>query len=230
LWNTFTGYVGVKDVRLVRDRITLASRGFCFVEFHSMEEAKSFMSNAVNIRVDGRFVKMVYSKGKNEEGGLNSMQAKNRPPLVIQDAASIIKNKDLSLFVYDPTYGYYFHSGSGLYYNPKDNYYWDSINQIQYLYDTISNDYLPPPPPPSTTTATSTSSVVPPSNDTSSTPLESSVEGSTENSEGNKNESSSSNSVLDAIQKSESNAKKEIPTIKKISITLPTKKVSIIST
>ena len=182
------------------------------------------------IRVDGRLVKMVYSKGKGEESS-SSIQAKNRAPLVIQDAATIIKSKDLSLFVYDPTYGYYFHSGSGLYFNPNENYYWDSINQIQYKLDPISQEYLPPQSDTTNTTTNSTSADTTSSSATSQDNTSTSSDTKAENT--SSSNSSSTNSALEAIQKSENTNKKDIGTssggitgTKKISITLPTKKVS----
>ena len=52
----------MKDARLVRDKITGASRGFCFVEFHSEEHATHTLRNTRDLRLDGVPVKISYAR------------------------------------------------------------------------------------------------------------------------------------------------------------------------
>lgn len=59
---TFRQYGLVKDARLVRDKVTGASRGFCFVDFHSEEHATHTLRATRDLHLDGVPVKISYAR------------------------------------------------------------------------------------------------------------------------------------------------------------------------
>ena len=60
---TLSNFAPVKEVRLVRDRVTNESRGFAFVDFYTIEQAEHCIKSAVDVRVDGALVTLNFSKG-----------------------------------------------------------------------------------------------------------------------------------------------------------------------
>lgn len=73
--HTFQLYGPIKEIRLIRDKITRASRCFCFVEFNTLEVSPFLYSKVLNIvkdaakavnssdrlRIDEKFVKISYT-------------------------------------------------------------------------------------------------------------------------------------------------------------------------
>jgi RNA recognition motif-containing protein len=55
---------GIRQVRIMRERGSNLSRGFCFVDFVSVEAATTMLKGCLAIEIDGRTVKMSYAKPK----------------------------------------------------------------------------------------------------------------------------------------------------------------------
>lgn len=67
---TLKAYGPVNEVRLIRDKVTGESRGFAFVDFPSVEDAKCFMEyHKMRMELDGRIIYMDYSRQKESHGG-----------------------------------------------------------------------------------------------------------------------------------------------------------------
>ena len=55
---------GIRQVRIMRERGSNLSRGFCFVDFVSVESATTMLKGSLAVEIDGRLVKMSYAKPK----------------------------------------------------------------------------------------------------------------------------------------------------------------------
>ena len=55
---------GIKQVRIMRERGSNLSRGFCFVDFFSVDAATTMLKGCLAVEIDGRLVKMSYAKPK----------------------------------------------------------------------------------------------------------------------------------------------------------------------
>lgn len=55
---------GIRQVRIMRERGSNLSRGFCFVDFNSVEAATTMLKGCLAVEIDGRLVKMSYAKPK----------------------------------------------------------------------------------------------------------------------------------------------------------------------
>jgi RNA recognition motif-containing protein len=55
---------GIRQVRIMRERGSNLSRGFCFVDFVSVEAATNMVKGCLAVEVDGRLVKRSYAKPK----------------------------------------------------------------------------------------------------------------------------------------------------------------------
>ncbi|CEM19653.1 unnamed protein product [Vitrella brassicaformis CCMP3155] len=79
----FMPFATVKDLRLVRDKNTGVSRGFCFIEFYSREEAKAALTAflATGSRVGNKSVRAHYAKhGKDESlAAVMKMEMQDNP-------------------------------------------------------------------------------------------------------------------------------------------------------
>ncbi|TYZ69398.1 hypothetical protein PybrP1_007735, partial [[Pythium] brassicae (nom. inval.)] len=59
----FAEFEGVRDIRLIRDRVTGHSRGFGFVEFADVESAAAAIGLADSVRVHGARVRLSFARG-----------------------------------------------------------------------------------------------------------------------------------------------------------------------
>jgi RNA recognition motif-containing protein len=71
------------EVRLIKDKVTQASRGFGFLEFSSTEEATYLLSKCGSLNIDGRFVKMGYSTKERGESHHNKAPDMSFDPIDI---------------------------------------------------------------------------------------------------------------------------------------------------
>eukprot|EP01103_Thecamoeba_quadrilineata_P014515 TRINITY_DN4345_c0_g1_i1.p1 TRINITY_DN4345_c0_g1~~TRINITY_DN4345_c0_g1_i1.p1 ORF type:complete len:557 (-),score=98.62 TRINITY_DN4345_c0_g1_i1:1329-2999(-) len=60
--STFSEFANVKEVRLIRDKQTQMSRGFCFVEFYSVEDATKGLKRSIGLRIDDHLIRVSYSR------------------------------------------------------------------------------------------------------------------------------------------------------------------------
>jgi len=56
----------VKDVQIIKDKVTKRSRGFAFVEMQNDEEAKQAMQQLNGTELDGRKLKIDFAKEKRQ--------------------------------------------------------------------------------------------------------------------------------------------------------------------
>lgn len=67
-----TGLQQPRDVRVIRDHVTNTSRGFCFLEFSTAEEASTVLHKMLEQKpaffVDGRRITVTYARGQNARG------------------------------------------------------------------------------------------------------------------------------------------------------------------
>lgn len=61
-------YGAVKDIRLIRDKFTGMSRGFCFVEYFAVESAIAAYEAVTKrpTRIDGRVIKVSYTSARGQ--------------------------------------------------------------------------------------------------------------------------------------------------------------------
>jgi len=155
----------LKEIRLIRDKHTQASRGFCFVELNSLEEAKYVLESCNGLRLDGRAIRVAYTHRGNPNSAIAVEQAQwisemqhyfdstyswdgsattpNVNNTAFPDVVDIINSGDISQFVYDSTSGYHYHAASGLYYHSQANYYWDSNTGTYYNLDPQTQKFIP---------------------------------------------------------------------------------------
>ncbi|KAL6056998.1 RNA-binding protein 5 [Balamuthia mandrillaris] len=68
LYTVFASFGAVKEIRLIRDKHTNVSRGFCFVEYYTLEETKYALENSIQLRIDGQLVRCSFARGNEREG------------------------------------------------------------------------------------------------------------------------------------------------------------------
>ena len=65
----------VREIRLIRDRITQESRGFAFVDFFTLAEAQACLAHRDHL-VDGRVPRLSYARGKDATGNGMGMRVR----------------------------------------------------------------------------------------------------------------------------------------------------------
>eukprot|EP01114_Cavostelium_apophysatum_P014842 TRINITY_DN3944_c0_g1_i2.p1 TRINITY_DN3944_c0_g1~~TRINITY_DN3944_c0_g1_i2.p1 ORF type:complete len:538 (-),score=154.12 TRINITY_DN3944_c0_g1_i2:141-1754(-) len=164
LWNVFQSVGPVKELRVIKDKMTGMPRGFCFVEFVSQEHATYCVENTDRFRIDNRQVKISYSRPANqnppapnpaiEQAQWLSASAPYNyvPPVqpaassgpVNVDAMTVINSGEVSSrYVFDAKTGYYFDAKTRIYYEPNANFYYDSNSKNYYKYDSVTKQYIP---------------------------------------------------------------------------------------
>lgn len=71
LWEAFTEYGDVVNVRLPTDRESGKMKGFGYVEFSDIESAKKAFEGAAGKEIDGRYIRLDYSQPRDATGGGN---------------------------------------------------------------------------------------------------------------------------------------------------------------
>ncbi|GAB2209390.1 hypothetical protein Drorol1_Dr00026603 [Drosera rotundifolia] len=84
----FSKHAPVKDLRLIRDRLTHVSRGFAFLHFYSVEDATKALeaTNGTTLVKNGHILRVAYSKS-NGPGSGPSMQSSSLAAAAIEAAA-----------------------------------------------------------------------------------------------------------------------------------------------
>ena len=172
---TLSNFAPVKEVRLVRDRVTNESRGFAFVDFYTIEQAEHCIKSAVDVRVDGALVTLNFSKGDRRRitrhmsneftGNLSSspqQQQQQQQQHSELDAATIEayrKRKEEKMYskfplpfesagtdyTFDPSTEQYYEPVHGFYFDPKTKYYYSAMEGVYYVYDNVSKTFSSAP-------------------------------------------------------------------------------------
>jgi len=169
----FSSHAQVKEVRLVHDKQTGASRGFAFVEFYSVDDATRVLREAGSMRIDNHPVRMSFARGqdinRNSWGGYPQYtpeQAQWAGSYGQWSASSTPTGEDVNVayqmatgaephaqttqpvpdgFTLDPITGFYYNSTTGYYYDDRTHryFYYDESSQQYYHFDQQTNSYLP---------------------------------------------------------------------------------------
>jgi RNA recognition motif-containing protein len=59
---SFSKLAQVRDLKLIRDKVSLTSRGFAFIEFSSTEEAQKALRKSMNLKIEDAPVRCAYSR------------------------------------------------------------------------------------------------------------------------------------------------------------------------
>ena len=62
LLDAFAAFGPVREIRLVRDKVTKASRGFAFIEFHDLAAARAATESRDPIMIDGATVRICFAR------------------------------------------------------------------------------------------------------------------------------------------------------------------------
>jgi len=157
--------VPIKDVRLITDKYTNKSRGFCFVEVTSVAEGKELMNKIQRLdppfEISNRKVTVTYQREPGEKNQAAdaaiaaaqwSATTKHDVPPTVETqndtanpnpatAAQGSMPQTIGSYVWDEKSGYYFDQSSGLYYDPKTKYYYNPTDEKYYYWDDKEQKY-----------------------------------------------------------------------------------------
>jgi RNA-binding protein 5/10 len=172
LWQIFEQFSpSIVALRLIRDKISGVSRGFCFIEFPSVEDAQLCLAacQLQPVVIDGRIVKITYTNrgtygaaGPYSAISLNGTflsrtqiqnyydqtyswnpDEKSSSNVKCPDILSLINDGTIkSGLVFDSNSGYYYNSLYSIYYDGTSDYYWDSQTGNYYNFDPQTNKYI----------------------------------------------------------------------------------------
>jgi len=142
--DAFTSFGQVKEIRLVRDRVNRVSRGFAFVEFHSLASAKAVVDSTQPILVDGVAVRASFARdvrgGSSHESadgssaGFEQTQQQGLAHQGPKRAGFGIPNG----FLPDQATGYYFSAETGYYYDADTKLYFYPATSLWYEADPVT--------------------------------------------------------------------------------------------
>ncbi|KAL9645012.1 hypothetical protein ABK040_004505 [Willaertia magna] len=173
LLNVFNQYAPVKTCRIIRDRATLISRQFGFVEFFSVDDATKALTQSTGICIEGAYVQITYAKrqhiqGSQEIGGgmkedetlaswsslynytgtdenLAEKQKKIAEEGVSTNNNDFVLELEKNGYVYDDASGYYYNSQLNYYYDVNTGYYYDCSANYWMYYDQEKQVFVPFP-------------------------------------------------------------------------------------
>lgn len=151
----------IKDVRLIADKYTNKSRGFCFIEFSSIEDGTRFYKKLTAmdppLEIHGRRVAVSYQRepqpnkpsSQAAAGAIAAAQwsatTQNKPDNkeMLDNTTSQQQNlpNTVGSYVYDEKSGFYYDNTSGLYYDPKTKYYYNPTDQNYYFWNEETQQY-----------------------------------------------------------------------------------------
>eukprot|EP00808_Paulinella_micropora_P017282 g15896.t1 len=140
----FNGFVaaGTKDVRLITERDTNQSRGFCFVEFYTPEDATAALGMSVGLRIDNAVVRVAFAR-KGDHMGMDGPWERGRS-VKGQKIAPKRPPNIASTFKWDQQSGYWFDAQTGFYYDTTSQLYCTYHNEtrIYYRWDMTLQQYV----------------------------------------------------------------------------------------
>eukprot|EP01100_Stratorugosa_tubuloviscum_P014131 TRINITY_DN739_c0_g1_i3.p1 TRINITY_DN739_c0_g1~~TRINITY_DN739_c0_g1_i3.p1 ORF type:complete len:733 (-),score=314.86 TRINITY_DN739_c0_g1_i3:475-2628(-) len=131
----FAVYGTLRDIRLIKDRGAQTSRGFCFVEYYTNEEATLALKRCGHLMLDGRQIKISYAKqptpNQNQIANANAALEQARWFSQVRQP----NEQDTGGYIYD--------NNTGLYFDPNTQYYYDPKTQQYLYYDANTKAYVP---------------------------------------------------------------------------------------
>ena len=124
----FAGIARVKDVRLIKDRISGAQKPFAFIEFATAEEADSavYCGEQGCVKLLGETVTVLHSKGKRREVDAPT-------PVVSTPLFTVPSKVNAVTGEYRVPAHYKWDSEKGMYYDQVADGYWDQRTNLFYL-------------------------------------------------------------------------------------------------
>uniref|UniRef100_A0A6B2L0I1 RRM domain-containing protein n=1 Tax=Arcella intermedia TaxID=1963864 RepID=A0A6B2L0I1_9EUKA len=144
----------LQDVRLIKDKTTGLSRGFCFVEFYSVPDAAYVLHTAGNqFYVDSQLVSLTFAdttpnrrNGRRpEEYGEDYILNEFLGDTAANEVAAQYLPRNLppnAQWRFDEQTGYYFEMTSGYYYDYNSGFYFDPTTQLYYQYDPVLGHFV----------------------------------------------------------------------------------------
>lgn len=171
IYGVLSEYAPIKEVRLVREKGTNISRGLCFVEFHSVEDATYVLHNCQKqaLHIDGCPVRLGYARKNQSDRHHHNQQHQQQAGFAnaaleqaqwaaaqthIPDAAQQAQWNEIG-FYYDAQSGYYYNATTGYSYHPTTQTYYSFDPATQALVAVaaeVALAALPLPTPATTTT------------------------------------------------------------------------------
>jgi RNA-binding protein 5/10 len=151
LYYVFGKFAPIKCVRIIRDKQTMASRQFGFVEFFGIEEAMLAMSKSANLMIDGVIINVAYARRQHLENvvpvdstlaawqSYYSYGEDEQKSDTAREVEALIQQG----YVYDETSGYYYHAGLNFHYDINTKYFYDNNTGVWVYYDETSGTYQP---------------------------------------------------------------------------------------
>jgi len=151
LLDAFSPFGQVKEIRLVRDRTTKATRGFSFVEFHDLPSAKAAL-RAPSIVIDHAHVRVTWARETTRGGVTDRRDGAGSALEVAQEHVSHQGPKRSGFgipagFLPDATTGYYINAETGYYYDATTKLYFHPSTQLWYKQDPLTlqlKEYISP--------------------------------------------------------------------------------------
>lgn len=156
----FRAFAPVKAVKINCDQSTGESRGFAFVEFHTVQEATHVSAGITGLRIGGRTVNVAYaSKSMLHERPAWARAVTERAAAVqtssqVQEYVKKLKLKKNSSpwpmpfeeaggsYTFDQASQLYFEEAHGFYYSADTNQYFDGNKRIWYTFDTATRQFV----------------------------------------------------------------------------------------
>jgi len=128
----FNAFGEIMDIRLMKDKSAMGSRGgFAFVEFASTEHASMAINRTRGMLIDGRPVKISFSRDQGKAANPWKDRTKWERPANLSES-----------FKLDPNTGRYYDKESGFYYDPASCLYHHSSTGVYYRWDATNSRYL----------------------------------------------------------------------------------------
>lgn len=141
----------VRCVRIIRDKVTMASRQFGFVEFFTLEEAMMAMTKSVGLAIDGVLVNVTYARRQHLDSAVPADETlaawqsyyNYGEEQKTSDPTREIERLIQQGYVYDESSGYYYNATLNYHYDINTKYFYDNNHAIWVYFDTATGTYQP---------------------------------------------------------------------------------------
>jgi RNA recognition motif-containing protein len=154
LVHVFSHLAPVKACRVIRDKVTMQSRQFAFIEFFSVEAATQVLQqikSMPNFTIDGANVNVAYAKRQHISSDENDQHAIDEATIAQWSSYYNYTGGEnqqpqittMSGYTYDEASGYYYNPQCNFYYDPKTTYFYDNNSSRWLYYDAEQQTYFP---------------------------------------------------------------------------------------